>query len=80
MKRQKFYENSKYFVSLGFVVLVPTRVGYGESGGPDVEYGGSCDSKFFDLVFATAADQTAAILKNAVNLPYVDLSRGIVVG
>ena len=36
MKRQRYSGNSKYFVSKGFVVLVPTRVGYGDSGGPDV--------------------------------------------
>jgi hypothetical protein len=40
MQRQRYSDNSRYFVSLGFVVLVPTRVGYGESGGPDVEDSG----------------------------------------
>lgn len=80
MKRQRFAENSAYFVSLGFVVLVPTRVGYGESGGPDVEYSGRCDSRNFAPAYAAAAEQTVAVLKAAMGLPYVDLSRGIVVG
>ena len=80
MKRQRYSENSRYFVSLGFVVLVPTRVGYGESGGPDVEYSGRCDSRDFAPVYSTAADQTAAVLKSAKELSYVDSSRGIVVG
>ena len=80
MKRQRFPENSKYFVSLGFVVFVPTRVGYGESGGPDVEYSGHCDSRNYAPVYDAAADQTVSVLKSAVNLPYVDSSRGIVVG
>jgi len=80
MKRQRYSENSRYFVSLGFVVLIPTRVGYGETGGPDVEDSGRCDGRNFAPVFAIAADQTVALLKAAENLPYVDLSRGIVVG
>lgn len=80
MKRQRYSENSLYFVSLGFVVLVPTRVGYGETGGPDVEYSGRCNSKDYAPVYAVAADQTVAVLKAAANLPYVDLSRGVVVG
>jgi dienelactone hydrolase len=80
MKRQRYSENSQYFVALGFVVLVPTRVGYGESGGPDVEYSGRCDSRNYTPAYAASADQTVAVLKAAANLPYVDLSRGIVVG
>lgn len=80
MKRQRYSDNSRYFVSLGFVVLVPTRVGYGETGGPDVEYSGRCDSRNYAPVYAAAADQTAAVLKAATHLPYVDQSRGIVVG
>jgi len=80
MKRQRYSENSRYFVSLGFVVLVPTRVGYGETGGPDVEDSGRCDSRNFAPVYAAAADQSVAVLKAAANLPYVDLSRGMVVG
>jgi len=80
MGRQRYSDNSRYFVSLGFVVLVPTRVGYGESGGPDVEYSGRCDSRNFAPVYAAAADQTVAVLKAVANLSYVDLSRGIVVG
>jgi dienelactone hydrolase len=80
MKRQKFTENSRYFVSQGFVVFVPTRVGYGDSGGPDIEYSGKCDSRNFAPVYAAAAEQTLATLKFAASMPYVDLTRGIVVG
>jgi dienelactone hydrolase len=80
MKRQKYSQNSRYFVSLGFVVFVPTRVGYGDSGGPDVEYSGRCEGKDFAPAYSAAADQTVAVLRMAKNFPYVDLSRGIVVG
>lgn len=80
MKRQRYSDNSRYFVALGFVVLVPTRVGYGETGGPDVEDSGRCESRNFAPAYAVAADQTAAVLDFAANLAYVDRSRGVVVG
>src|SRR5262249_30052626 len=32
--RMKYSDISGYLVSLGFVVLVPTRIGYGVTGGP----------------------------------------------
>jgi len=34
--RARFSDNARYFVSMGFTVLIPTRVGYGVTGGPDV--------------------------------------------
>lgn len=80
MKRQRYSGNSRYFVSLGFVVIVPTRVGYGDSGGVDVEYSGKCSNKSFGPAYAAAADQTAAVLEAARSLGYVDLSKGIVTG
>ena len=80
MKRQRYSANAKYFVGKGFVVLVPTRVGYGDSGGPDVEYSGKCAARDFSPVYAAAAEQTLATLQFATGLPYVDTSRGIVVG
>jgi len=80
MKRQRFAANSRYLVFLGFVVLVPTPVGYGESGGPDVEYSGTCSGKNYPPVYAEAADQTVAVLNYSRTLPFVDLTRGIVVG
>lgn len=81
MGRQRYADNSRYFVELGFVVLVPTRAGYGESGGEvDVEYSGPCNNRNFAGVAAAMADQTVAIIKTARELPYVDLTRGMVAG
>jgi hypothetical protein len=37
--------NSEYFVSKGFTVILPTRIGYGVSGGPDADYSGACGNK-----------------------------------
>lgn len=72
--------NSRYFASMGFVVLVPTRVGYGVSGGPDVEYTGTCASKHFADGAEIAVRQTRQVLSYAERLPYVDPDHGIVVG
>lgn len=78
--RFRYSKEARYFVSLGFVVLVPTRVGYGESGGPDVEDSGSCDARLYEPVYRAAAKETADVLSAARALAYVDLSRGLVVG
>ena len=78
--RYRYSQASRYFVSLGFAVLVPTRVGYGESGGPDVEDSGSCDARAYVPAFAAAAAQSLAVVKAAQQLPFVDTSRGLVVG
>lgn len=80
LRRAKYTENSRHFVELGFVVLVPTRLGYGDTGGPDVEDSGPCEDRHFAPAYRAAAEQTLAVLKVAEQLPYVDLSQGLVVG
>jgi dienelactone hydrolase len=78
--RARYSENARYFVGKGFVVLVPTRVGYGVSGGPDVEDSGSCGGKIYPPVYEAALQQTLAVLAHARELPYADSSRSLVVG
>lgn len=78
--RFRYSQASRYFVSLGFTVLVPTRVGYGESGGPDVEDSGHCEARAYEPAYAAAAAQTLAAVAAARQLPHVDTTRGIVVG
>jgi len=78
--RYRYEQASRHFASMGFVVMVPTRVGYGESGGPDVEDSGRCDARTYEPVYAAAADQTLAVLQAARQWPFVDSSRGLVVG
>ncbi len=78
--RAAYTENSRYFVSKGFVVAVPTRVGYGVSGGEDVEYSGTCSQKNYPPVYEAAAQQTLRVLEYVGKLPYVDASRWLAVG
>lgn len=80
MGLQTYPANSRYFASKGFVVLVPTRVGYGVSRGPDVEYTGTCQSKHFADGAAVAVVETRQVLRYAERLAYVDPDHGIVVG
>jgi dienelactone hydrolase len=80
MGLQTYPANSRYFASKGFVVLVPTRVGYGVSGGPDVESTGACASKHFADGAAVAVSETRQVLKYAERLAYADPDHGIVVG
>jgi dienelactone hydrolase len=76
----KYTENSKYFVARGFAVFVPTRIGYGASGGDDVEYSGECGTKNYPPVFEAAAQQSLTVLEFARGRPYVDPARGLVLG
>jgi dienelactone hydrolase len=80
MGRQRYSQNSKYFVEKGFLVLVPTRVGYGPSGGPDIEYSGVCGLNNYPVVFAAAVEQVSTVIDYAIKLPYVESDRGLIVG
>ena len=59
--RSRFADISRWFVRQGFVVALPTRIGYGETGGEDVEDAGPCNNKRFGPSFAAAAAQTLAV-------------------
>ena len=78
--RVRYSDNSRYFVARGFAVFVPTRIGYGATGGEDVEYSGTCSARNFPPVYEAAAQQTVRVIEHARALPYVDGARGIVVG
>jgi dienelactone hydrolase len=81
MGRVRLSDNSKYFARLGFLVAVPTRVGYGVSGGEDVEDSGGCQSKRYPPGYLAAAQQTLAVLE-AVKATRADVlkDRSVVVG
>lgn len=61
--RAKYTANSKWFAQLGFLVAVPTRIGYGESGGPDVEDSGACNRKVYGPAYLASAQQTLQVLE-----------------
>ena len=73
-------KNSEYFISKGFAVILPTRIGYGVSGGPDAEYSGACGSKNYLEARKVSVDQSKQVLNHVLDFSYIDKSKGIVVG
>ena len=45
MGQVQYPGNSRWLADQGFMVIVPTRIGYGSTGGPDLDYSGECDHK-----------------------------------
>jgi dienelactone hydrolase len=75
-----FGANARYFVAKGFAVFMPLRVGYGETGGQDVEFSGKCDARNYPPVYEAAAAQTVKVIDYAKTLPYIDRANGLVIG
>lgn len=79
--RQRYEPLARYLVSKGMVVLVPTRVGYGDTYGDfDPEDSGGCNAMRVEPVSIAASDQVLATLQFARTLPYVDASRWVAMG
>jgi dienelactone hydrolase len=79
--RYRYTENSQWFVSKGFAVFLPTRVGYGNTGGPDLEYSGrECARREFRPALDAAAEQIIQVVAYARARPYVGGSQGLIVG
>lgn len=79
--RQRYEAVSRYLVSKGFAVIVPTRIGYGESQGDfDPEYSGGCNAMRIEPVAQAASDQVLATLAYAKSRPDIDTSRWLVMG
>jgi dienelactone hydrolase len=80
--RQRYENLARYLVTKGFVVLVPTRVGYGENYGSfDPEDAGkNCRSLQIEHMATAASDQVLATLEFAKSLSYVDVAHWLVMG
>ena len=80
VKAAQYAANARYFVLRGYAVFMPVRIGYGESGGPDVENSGPCAAKAYRRVYEAGTTQSLAAIAYAKAQTYVDPARGIVVG
>jgi dienelactone hydrolase len=80
VKAAQYGANARYLVGRGFTVLFLVRVGYGATGGPDVENSGPCNAKAYRPVYEAAAQQTVAAIEHAKSLSYVDPGKGLVMG
>ena len=61
--RARYGDAARWFARFGFAVAVPTRLGYGVSGGADVEDSGACGAKNYAPGYRAAAQQTLAALR-----------------
>lgn len=78
--RARYFEVSRFFVKQGFIVVVPTRIGYGDTGGEDVEDTGGCTKKNYAPGYAAAAQQTLAVLEAVRRRADTDKDKAVVIG
>ncbi len=80
-ERQRFMGAARFWVSRGFAVLVPTRLGYGATGvAPDTEASGRCDNRNFGPMSEASAHQIRTAVAFGVGLPAVDKQRIVLMG
>ena len=72
--------NARWFAAMGFMVVVPTRLGYGVTGGEDVEDTGNCNNKNYPPGYEAAALQTVQVLEAIRQRPDVLPNRTLVLG
>jgi len=78
--RARFAEASNWLAERGFLVAMPTRIGYGVSGGEDVEDSGSCSNRLYPAAFRAAADQSLQLLDELLKRDDVRQDRTVVMG
>ena len=79
--RQRFESLARYMVAKGFIVYVPTRMGYGETYGQfDPETPGRCDALRPAATAEAASDQIIATVQFASGQNDVDASRWVAIG
>ena len=75
-----FGDNARYFVAKGYAVFLPLRIGYGATGGEDVEFTGRCNDRRYEPAYEAGAAQTLAVIEYAKSLPFIRRDEGIVAG
>jgi dienelactone hydrolase len=63
VKPNSYFGNARWLARMGFLVAVPVRLGYGATGGDDIEDSGSCDRKNYLPGYDAAAVQTEQVLQ-----------------
>jgi len=71
---------ARWLAGFGFIVAVPIRVGYGATGGEDVEYSGPCNRKNYPPVYLAAASQTLSVINVMRQRPDVAKQDAVVMG
>ena len=80
VQRWRYVEQSRWLVRRGYVVIVPTRRGYGGTGGTDVETSYNCANPWYREAMTGGVESVLAAIDYAKAQTYVDPQRFIVVG
>lgn len=80
LPRQRYLQQARWLVRKGIVVLVPTRRGYGVTGGFDVEAIGNCGAPAYADAMAGGVASVLAVIDYAKAQPFVDPGRFILIG
>ena len=80
MGRARYPDASRWFARAGFIVALPTRIGYGASGGEDVEDSGACARKNYAPGYLAAAAQALAALNAVRARPDALKDRSVILG
>ena len=80
MPLARYPAQAKYFVAKGFTVFVPTRVGYGPTGGPDVDDEEACNNPQYTYAFDVTSLQVQKVIEFAKTKDYVDGTKIVVAG
>lgn len=78
--RARYTDIARDFAAEGYAVFVPTRIGYGDTGGPDAEDTGRCDAKDYVAGTAPAADEMLQLIAAIRKEPGIGNSSGVIVG
>ncbi len=78
--RAQYSNTSRWLAERGFIVAVPTRIGYGVTGGPDVESSGACAYRNYPPAYAASAAQTVTVLEYLRGWKEVAKDRAVVMG
>lgn len=78
--RVRYADIARDFAAQGYAVFVPTRIGYGETGGPDAEETGRCDAKDYINGMAPAVDAMMQLISVIRAEPGIGNSSGVIIG
>lgn len=78
--RSRFVDVAQEFAAQGYAVFVPTRIGYGDTGGPDIEETGRCNAKDYVGGMVPATDEVIQLIAAIRKLPDMGQSAGVIVG
>jgi dienelactone hydrolase len=78
--RERYPQQSAWFLARGFAVMVPMRRGYAGSEGDWAEGGGPCDRSNWYLASRESAKDIRAAVEFMQARPFIDRSRALLVG